>query len=169
MRIRWWPCLTALFGAILSSSPTGAQNKYIVGRVEEVRIFPGNLVLRAKLDTGARTSSLHAPRIKRFEKNGEAWVRFSVKNHRGMEATIERRIVRQARIKQKNGEPEERLVILLGVCLGTQYREVEVNLVDRAEFLYPMLVGRSFMIGHVLVDPELKYTSEPACVGETNP
>jgi hypothetical protein len=169
MRILCWPCLTVLFGALLSSSPTGAQNKDIVGRVEKVRIFPGNLVLRAKLDTGAKTCSLHAPRITKFEKNGEKWVRFSVKDRRGKEATIERRIVRQAKIKRKDREPEERLVILLGVCLGTRYREVEVNLVDRAEFNYPMLIGRSFMIGHVLVDPELKYTSEPACVGAPRP
>jgi hypothetical protein len=171
MRIQWWPCLplTVLFGVILSSSPTGAQNKDIVGRVERVRIYPGNLVLRAKLDTGAKTCSLHAPRITKFEKNGETWVRFSVKDHRGLEATIERKIVRQARIKRSSGEPEVRLVVLLGVCLGTLYREVEVNLVDRAEFNYPMLIGRSFMIGHILVDPELKYTSEPACMGAPKP
>jgi len=169
MRIRWWLCLTVLFGSILSLSPSGAQHKDVVGRVEKVRISPGNLVLRAKLDTGAKTSSLHAPRITKFEKNGEDWVRFSVKNHRDEEATIERRIVRKARIKRKDREPEERLVILLGVCLGTRHREVEVNLVDRADFIYPMLIGRSFMIGHVLVDPELKYTSEPACVGAPVP
>ncbi len=161
--------MTVLSGAILSSSPTGAQNKDIAGRVEKVRIYPGNLVLHAKLDTGAKTSSLHAPRITKFLKSGEKWVRFSLKNHVGIEATIERKIVRQARIKQKNGDPEERTVILLGVCLGTLYREIEVNLVDREKFLYPILIGRSFMIGHVLVDPELKYTSEPACGGAPIP
>jgi hypothetical protein len=165
MRIRWWLCLTLLFGSILSSSPTGAQNKDVVGRSEKVRICPGNLVLRAKLDTGAKTSSLHAPRITKFEKNGETWVRFSIKNRKDIEATIERKIVRKARIKRKDREPEERVVVMLGVCMGTQYREVEVNLVDRADFNYPMLIGRNFMIGHVLVDPELKYTSEPSCVG----
>ena len=169
MRIRWGLCLAVLFGSILSSSPAGAQSKYIVGRVEKVRICPEDLVLRAKLDTGAKTSSLHAPRMTKFEKNGERWVRFSVKDCRGIEATIERRIVRQARIKRKNREPEERVVILLGVCLGTRCREIEVNLVDRTEFIYPMLIGRSFMIGHILVDPELKYTSQPACVGAPNP
>jgi hypothetical protein len=169
MRIQWGLCFAILFGSLLSSSPTGAQSKEIVGRVEKVRICPEDLLLRAKLDTGAKTSSLHAPRITKFEKNGERWVRFSVKGRQGEEATIERKIVRLARIKRNNQEPEERLVILLGICLGTRCREVEVNLVDRAEFNYPILIGRSFMIGHIVVDPELKYTSEPACVGAPNP
>ena len=129
----------------------------------------GDLVLRAKLDTGARNSSLHAPGITKFEKNGETWVRFSVKDHRGKEATIERKLVRQATIKQKAADPEKRPVIMLGICMGRQYREVEVNLVDRANFNYPMLIGRSFMSGHFVVDPELKYTAEPACVGAPAP
>lgn len=168
MRIRSL-CLTVLLSSILSSFPAAAQNKDIVGRLEKVRIYPGDLVLRAKLDTGAKNSSLHAPSITRFDKDGETWARFSVKDHRGEEATIERRIVRQAKIKQKMEDSESRPVIMLGICLGKQYREVEVNLVDRAEFNYQMLIGRSFMIGHVIVDPELKYTSEPACLGAPLP
>jgi hypothetical protein len=169
MRIRWWLLVAALFISILSSVPTGAQNKDIVGRIERVRIYPGDLVLRAKLDTGARNSSLNGPSMTKFEKNGETWVRFSVKNHRGQEATIERKIIRQAKIKQKNQDSERRPVIMLGICLGRQYREVEVNLVDRAEFNYQMLIGRSFMIGHLVVDPELKFTAEPDCVGAPMP
>jgi hypothetical protein len=169
MKIRWWLHVTVLFVSTFSSSPIGAQSKDIVGRIEKVRIYPGDLVLRAKLDTGARNSSLHAPGITKFEMNGETWVRFSMKNHRGEEATLERKIIREAKIKQKNRDSEKRPVIMLGICLGRQYREVEVNLVDRAEFNYPMLIGRSFMVGHLLVDPELKYTVEPACVGAPMP
>ena len=169
MKRRWWVCVTALFGPILFLSPTSAQNKDIVGRLERVRIYPGDLVLRAKLDTGARNSSLHAPSITKFQKNGETWVRFSMKNHRGKEATIERRVIREAKIKKRGEGLEKRPVILLGVCLGRQYREVEVNLVDRTEFIYPLLIGRSYMIGHLVIDPELKYTAEPECVGAPMP
>ena len=169
MRIGWWLYPSVLLISTFSSSAMYAQNKDIVGRIEKVRIYPEDLVLRAKLDTGARNSSLHAPNITRLEKNGEAWVRFSIKNHKGEEATLERKIVRKARIKQKNRDSEKRPVIMLGICLGRQYREVEVNLVDRAEFNYPMLIGRSFMAGHLVVDPELKYTAEPDCVGAPMP
>jgi hypothetical protein len=168
MRFRWIYA-AALLAFLLPPSRSAAQEKDIVGRVEKVRIYPGDLVLRAKIDTGARNSSLHAPSVTRFEKDGESWVRFSVKDHRGEEATIERKIVRQARIKQKGEDSEKRPVITLGVCLGKQYREVEVNLVDRANFNYQMLIGRSFMAGHFVVDPELKYTVGPNCVGAPMP
>jgi len=169
MRIRWWIHLTVLFGSLLSSAPTDAQRKDIIGRVERVRIYPGDLVLRAKIDTGAKNSSLHAASLTKFEKNGETWVRFSVKNHLGEEATIERKVLRVAKLKQKGRDTERRPVIMLGICLGRQYREVEVNLVDRTRFIYPILIGRSFMRGHLVVDPELKYTAQPDCVGAPMP
>ena len=169
MRIRWCIHLTMLFVSILSAMPTEAQQKDIIGRVEKVRIFPGDLVLRAKIDTGARNSSLHATGLTKFEKNGETWVRFSVKNHLEEEATIERKVIRVAKLKQKGRDMERRPVIMLGICLGRQYREVEVNLVDRAEFNYPMLIGRSYMRGHLVVDPELKYAAEPDCIGAPMP
>ena len=146
-----------------------SQDKDIVGRIEKVRIYPGDLLIRAKLDTGARNCSLNAPNMTRFSKNGETWVRFKVKNHLDEEITIERKILREAKIKQKNRDTEKRPVIMLGVCLGKKYREVEVNLVDRTLFNYPMLIGRGFMTGHIIVDPELKYTTEPACVGAPIP
>jgi len=168
MRIRWlYP--TVLFAAVLLPSPCTSQEKDIAGRVEKIRIYPGDLVLRAKLDTGAKNCSLHAPNMTKFARNGERWVRFTVKNHKGEETTIERKIVREAKIKDAKSEPQRRPVIMLGICLGRQYREVEVNLVDRTEFIYPILIGRSFMIGHIIVDPELKYTSQPACVGAPLP
>lgn len=168
-----WSFLTVVLVPILFPFPAEAQkeaeNKDIVGRIEKVRIYPGDLVLRGKLDTGAKTCSLHALNMTKFARNGERWVRFTVKNQKGEATTIERKIVREAKIKQANREPETRPVILLGVCLGRQYREVEVNLVDRTEFNFPMLIGRSFMIGHLVVDPELKYTAEPDCVGAPMP
>lgn len=169
MSIRWWLYLTVLLASSPSYAANGEKSKDIVGRVEKVRIYPGELLLRAKLDTGAKNSSLHAPNLVKFEKNGEAWVRFSVKNHLDEEVKIERKIVRQARIKQKGRALERRPVVMLGICMGRQYREVEVNLVDRTDFIYPLLVGRGFMIGHLVVDPELKYTAEPECVGAPMP
>lgn len=145
------------------------DDKHIVGRVEKVRIYPGDMLIRAKIDTGARNCSLDAPSMTQFSKYGQTWVRFNVKNHLDEEITIERKILREARIKQKNGDTEKRPVIVLGICLGRKYREVEVNLVDRTSFNYPMLIGRGFMKGHIIVDPELKYTAEPACVGAPIP
>jgi hypothetical protein len=161
--------LGALLVSLLPSSQVAAQSKDIVGRVEKVRVYPGDLLLHAKLDTGARHCSLHVPRMTKFVKNDSPWVRFTVKDREGQEFTIERKIVRTAKIKQKNRMLEKRPVVMLGICMGRQYREVEVNLVDRTDFIYPILIGRAFMMGHIIVDPELKFTSEPACVGAPMP
>jgi hypothetical protein len=164
-----WVLLNVLLFALFRPSTSAAQHKDIVGRVEDVRIYPGDFMLRAKLDTGARSCSLNAPHLTRFMQKGEKWVRFTLKNHRGEETTIERKILREAKIKQQGQTLEKRPVVMLGICLGRQYREVEVNLVDRTGFNYQLLIGRNFMIGHIIVDHELKYTADPACVGAPMP
>ena len=78
---------------------------------------------------------------------------------------LERRVVRYAKMKQHGNRIRERPVIRLGICLGNTYREAEVNLEDREGFIYPLLIGRSFMQGRIIVDPDLKYTSSPTCSG----
>jgi hypothetical protein len=142
-----------------------AQNKQVVGRLEKVRIYPGNLVIHAKLDTGAKNSSLNASHITEFERDGERWVRFKLTNRYGKIVTIERKVHRIVKIKEHDGTPRSRLAILLGICLGDFYKEVEVNLADRSHFNYQMLIGRSFMDGSVIVDPSIKYTTKPTCEG----
>jgi len=142
-----------------------AQNKQVVGWLEKARIYPGNLVIIAKLDTGARNSSLHASHITEVERGGERWVRFKVTNRYGEIAAIERKVHRIVKIKEADGTPQSRLAILLGICLGNFYKEVEVNLADRSHFNYQMLIGRSFLHGNLIVDPSIKYTIEPKCIG----
>jgi len=133
-------------------SPVAAQGKQVVGWLENARIYPGNLVIIAKLDTGAKNSSLNASNITEVERGGERWVRFKVTNRYGKIAVIERKVHRI-------------VAILLGICLGNFYKEVEVNLADRSHFNYQMLIGRSFLHGNLIVDPSIKYTIEPKCIG----
>lgn len=142
-----------------------AQNKQVVGRLEKVCIYPGNLVIHAKLDTGAKNSSLNASHIIEFERDGERWVRFEVTSRYGKTVTIERKVHRVTKIKRHGANPQMRLTIRLGICLGSLYKEVEVNLVDRSGFNYQMLIGRSFMDGSVIVDPSIKYTTKLTCEG----
>ena len=146
-------------------SPGAAQGKQVVGWLEKARIYPGNLVVIAKLDTGAKNSSLNASRITEVERGGERWVRFKLTNRYGETATIERKVHRVVKIRDHDGTPESRLAILLGICLGNVYKEVEVNLADRSHFNYQMLIGRSFLQGNVIVDPSIKFTIKPACEG----
>ena len=146
-------------------SPVAAQGKQVVGWLEKVCIYPGNLIINAKLDTGARNSSLNASDITEFVRNGKQWVRFNVTNRYGTTATIEQKVHRIVKIKDHDGSPQLRLAILLGISLGSFHKKVEVNLADRSYFNYQMLIGRSFLAGNVIVDPSVKYTTKPICKG----
>jgi hypothetical protein len=143
--------------------PATAMDKQIVGWVEMVRLQPENLLLKAKLDTGADNCSLDASNITNFERQGQTWVRFDVNDHDGKTTTMERPLVRMAPIKRHFGNTQRRPVIHLRVCVGKVSEETEVNLVDRSGFNYPMLIGRKFMQDRLIIDPTAKYTAEPIC------
>ncbi|MCB0358576.1 MAG: ATP-dependent zinc protease [Bdellovibrionales bacterium] len=134
-----------------------------MGWIEKAKIFPPGMVLNAKLDTGADHCSLNARDIERFERGGEEWVRFRVRNRQDEEVEMELRLTRTARIKRKGRKPQTRPVVRLLVCVKDKYREVDVNLVDRSNFAYPMLIGRSFLAGTATVDVSKSYTAEPQC------
>lgn len=137
--------------------------KQSIGWLESVTINDHELKLQAKIDSGATTSSIHAKIIKKFTRDGKKWIRFRVKNKRGQEIILEKRIQRYVKIKRKLMFSIKRPVIKLGICLGKVFRELEVNLADRKNFLYPMLIGRNYLKGYFLVDSELKFTTKPSC------
>lgn len=139
------------------------EAKPVVGWIEDVFVHPGDMLIRAKLDTGADVSSLHAVDIQEFDKNGERWVRFVLMDDGGKKLRMARRVVRDITITRHRGREEKRVVVLLGICLGTLYKTVEVNLVDRTGLKYPMLVGRSFLAGAVMIDPARELTTRPHC------
>ncbi len=154
-------------GVLNLAGPAGAGEKKAVGWVEKVRIYPGDLLLAAKLDSGAEYCSLDARNITFFRQGKANWVRFEVGTHAGKTVTLERPVIRQATIKRHFAGSQKRPVISLGICLGGFYKETEVNLVDRSGFQYPMLIGRKFMEGSLLIDPSRKYTVEPDCGEKT--
>jgi hypothetical protein len=155
----------ALLGVALpfAALPLPIEGKQVVGWLEKVSIYPGNLVIHAKLDTGAKNSSLNASHITEFTRNGEQWVRFNVTSRYGKTVTFERKVKRVAKIKRHGARPQIRFAIRLGICLGSSYEEAEVNLVNRSDFNYQMLIGRSFLKGNVIIDPSLKFTTKPNC------
>ncbi len=140
------------------------KSKTIFGYVERVVISDQGFSLKAKLDSGAETSSLDARNIKRFRRNGERMVRFDVPDpETGQFVTLERPLARIVRIRQNDGPYERRPVVRMWLCIGHLLQRVEVNLVDRADFVYPLLIGRSAMRGAIIVDPELTFTARPKC------
>jgi len=141
----------------------GAESRSVVGLIEDVTINPGGLILGAMLDTGADHSSLHAENISRFKRGAERWVRFDLVNAEGDRVTLERQLVRVTKIRRPDDQSQKRPVVMLGVCLGNIYREIEVNLVERGRFRNKLLLGRSFMKDKLLVDPSKKNTVKPTC------
>lgn len=146
-----------------SSAPTFATEKQVVGWVEIAAIYPGNLKLKAKLDTGARNSSLNVKKLEYFKRDDQTWVKFDIRNFKDRMEQYEAKVVRTAQIKRLGQKPDTRQVITLGICVGNTYKEVEVNLTDRTGFNYQMLIGRSFLKGSFIVDPEASFVSQPEC------
>lgn len=165
-------CLLALPGLSL------AADKTIYGLNEYARLDGLDLVVAAKLDTGAKTASLSARDIKRFKREGETWVRFYLAIDDAHAHPIERPLARISKIKRRAGDydPDEdktytaRPVIELDICMGSTLRTIEVNLTDRSAFQYPLLIGSEALKRFdALVDPSLKYAAgQPGCATDAN-
>ncbi len=139
------------------------------GWIEPVLILNDEVLLKAKLDSGAKTSSLDASNIEYFDWNGKRWVRFTITDpitHTPI--TLERPRVRDVVIKRHNSDHQRRPVVLMEICLGEYAREVEVNLIDRSEFLYRLLLGRSALESVAIIDPGATLLSTPACSNTTS-
>lgn len=141
-----------------SATAVGSQLP-IIGAVEYVRLDPGNVLLEARIDTGAETTSIHAEQIRLVEKDGKRFVRFTILDPATGEALpMELRLRRRALIKRHDGEPERRFVVRMWLTLGESRERVEVTLTDRQQFEYPLLVGRNFLIDSAIVDVSLRHT-----------
>lgn len=115
--------------------------------------------IKAKIDTGAKTSSLHASRIKVLERAGESVVAFDVigeGSHRG-ERHHEAPLVDRRVVKSSNGEMQERFVIATRLSLAGRRWTIELTLADRTAMELPMLIGREALSGRVLVDSGASY------------
>ncbi len=138
-----------------------------LGWVERVRIDPHGLLLKAKLDTGAESSSIDAADISFFKRRNKRWVRFSLRDENGTYHQIQRKVLRTVKIKRFSGNHRERPVILLKICVGNVLREAEFTLEDRSLFAYPVLIGRRLLSGNALVDASSMMTINPTCPVET--
>lgn len=159
--------LAAVFWLLLAPAPAdAAKTKDIFGWVEWVEVGRHEITLKAKLDTGAATSSLDAQDIRRLVRRstGERSVEFTVHDpESGESIRLKKPLVRLVRIKQHDGSHQVRPVVAIDICVGDHFDTVEVSLIDRSEFLYPMLLGRSALEGRVVVDPEVTFTRDPEC------
>lgn len=162
-------CLSLLAALLLSAaSPAIADDEEnVFGWVEKATLEPWGVEVKAKLDSGALTSSLDARDIETFERNGEEWVRFRLRleDEASGETFTERMelpLYRDLRVRGAGGL-DERPVVLMNVCLGDTVYEEQFGLRDREEMNYPLLLGRR-SIGHLgLLDVRETFLSEPDC------
>lgn len=141
------------------------QEREVLGWVEYVEFEQPRVRLKAKLDTGATTSSLNAMNLRRFRRGGKSWVRFDVldPDRRGQHITFEAPVVRMARIRRHDGQFQERPVVYLDMCLGHIHQRRQFTLIDRSDFNYQVLVGRNFLRGYIVVDSAERLQTRPEC------
>ncbi|WNW12217.1 ATP-dependent zinc protease [Pseudomonas sp. DTU_2021_1001937_2_SI_NGA_ILE_001] len=156
--------------------PALAAEPTLYGRYEYIKVPEVGQTFKAKMDTGALTASLSAKDIELFQRDGEQWVRFRLAAEGASNQVFEHKLARISKIKARaegddededKGEidPAKRPVIELKLCLGKQQRTVEVNLVDRSHFNYPLLIGaKALREFDAAVNPARRYTADkPQC------
>jgi hypothetical protein len=156
-----------LLAAPLSQGKSQDPGKVIAGWIEKISLVEHPLILKAKLDTGAKTSSIHAINVEQFKKNDTRWVRFDLlltdandKQHTiRMEAPKARRVA----IKNTDGDHDRRSVVELEICFDGRRHVTEFTLADRSEYIYDVLLGREFLQGIAVVDPENTFLTQAAC------
>ncbi|MDP3848385.1 MAG: ATP-dependent zinc protease [Pseudomonas sp.] len=157
----------------LVALPALAADPTLYGRYEKIGLPELKETLKAKMDTGAYTASLSASDIELFKRDGEEWVRFRLAAEGVDDRVHEHLVARISKIKNRAEESDDedavaiskRPVIDLQLCLGDQLRTVEVNLVDRSGFNYPLLIGaKALRELDAAIDPAKRYTTgKPDC------
>ena len=137
------------------------MSKTIIGNLEicDLPEF-GISDMEIRIDTGAKTSSLHVDNIVRFKKKGKPWVKFDLHpDVHNVDSVVEcsAPLSDTRRIKSSNGESELRYVIKTPINLGDQSWKIEITLTDRSDMSYLMLLGREAMSDKFLVDPSQTY------------
>lgn len=146
-----------------------APEKMTIGRVEWLWLDFVEGYVKARIDTGAKSSSIHASDVQFFERDGNQWVRFTVVSHEKISATTsaqpqyELPVERTVKIRQASLEGlDKRPVVKLRIRVGEYEDDVEFTLANRKSMLYPVLLGRNFLKDIALVDVSRAFVQKRA-------
>lgn len=143
-----------------TTSKSEATVPETLGFVEWVVMHDTGLRLKARLDTGAKTSSLHAVNVEEFKQDDQKWVKFQIPladhtvqsaaedsniDHEEIILELERPVERTVLIKRKGAPSQRRYVVMMDFCIAGTRHETQFSLTDRGNFSYPVLLGRRFM------------------------
>eukprot|EP01029_Cantina_marsupialis_P021399 TRINITY_DN51191_c0_g1_i1.p2 TRINITY_DN51191_c0_g1~~TRINITY_DN51191_c0_g1_i1.p2 ORF type:complete len:234 (+),score=59.73 TRINITY_DN51191_c0_g1_i1:460-1161(+) len=146
---------------VVVEKPVTGGSKIVAGSEEHVYIPSVDLTLKARIDTGATTTSLHALDIKEFERDGKKWVKFKLETPKGKLIDKSLPVEREVNIKRHGAAVQKRYVIKLRINLGSTSELIDVSLTDRSNFSFPVLIGRNYLNGYVVVDVSKKYVTKP--------
>ncbi len=164
-----------LFAALWAVTPPSApasdrlenkedgEKRVVAGWVEDGWIGTPPIRVKVKLDTGAKTSSIHAAEFREYLRDGEPHVSFTLVNNEGQQLRIDQPVVRTVSIRRAGAELSARPVIRLNVCVAGVTAQVEFSMADRSDLQYPVLIGRTFLAGRFLVDPERTFRASGRC------
>ncbi|WP_438864416.1 ATP-dependent zinc protease family protein [Neptunicella sp.] len=116
--------------------------------------------IKMKVDTGAKTSCLHAFNLEPFEKNGEQWIKIFLHPNQNDDQTVhecEARVIDQRSVRDSGGHEEVRYVVETQLQLAEHQFPIELTLTNRDSMKFRMLLGRQAMLHRFIVDPTASY------------
>ncbi|MEL7547272.1 MAG: RimK/LysX family protein [Pseudomonadota bacterium] len=156
--------LSASAQAVADADSVRGEETATLGYIEDAFIGRLGLEMKAKLDTGADTSSLHARDMRVYKKTGkDNWVEFRVIGKNGRSIRYDQNVISFVRIKLKTGGTQRRPVIHLPLCVGGVSGLAEFTLTDRGNFDYEALIGREFLASRIVVDSGKTFAAAESC------
>ena len=140
--------------------PVSVEGLKVIGALEKMTLPGSDLTLPARIDTGARTSSLDARDIEIFTRNKAKWARFKTPDAKGELITLEQPVTRFLRIKRHGLESERRPVVTMEASIGGIKRQTQFSLRSRENYDYPILVGVRFLESTAIVDVSREYVTQ---------
>lgn len=129
-----------------------AVEKIVLGRIEWVTIGSKKMRLKARVDSGAQTSSLHAENIIEKTIDGKKYVQFESFDAKKNKYIFLEEVIKKSTVRNSDGNTSRRYVIKINLTIGTKEHEINVNLNNREDLKYNFLIGRNLLMGNYIVD-----------------